>query len=297
MTPPETSISFLSLKIPSDFKSESIEILNQINDKARYPIHDIYGSIPDFLPSSRAAHCLPKIDIAMLGDYLKLCLNQGYTFHYTVNAINGINCSDLKQLDQLLEAGVKRFTVATLDLAKHLKESGIIADISVVANLNTPEQLQHFLQQLDGPVGNVCLPEQLNRNHTALKQFTKTFPDISFELIVNSFCYQNCPHLQDHYRFICTTQANQNDPLESWCTQKKMTAPFDQQLSYISPAQLDHIANLGISKAKLAGRELITDASYDVIAAWASGDYKGNGNKLLLLGTENWYQHFPDWTI
>ena len=292
---PETSA--LQLKIPSDFKISSLEHVHQINQAATYPIYDLYGSVPDFLPSSRADHCLPPVTLKSFSTYLSLCRDYGYTFHYTLNAINGITGQELNHIDLLVKTGVTRFTVATVDLARHLNSLGLRPDISVVANLTNPTVLQRFLDGLNGNVGAVCLPETLNHNDEAIKTFVQTFPDLDFELIVNSFCYQNCPHLQDHYRFICTTQANQNDPLESWCTREKMTAPFDQQLSYISPEQLNHIADLGIRKAKLAGRELIADASYDVIGAWASGYYRGNGNKLLLLGTDNWYQYFPEWTI
>ncbi len=293
---PETP-ALLSLKLPSDFKLESLPLINAINRSATFPIRQLYGSIPYFLPSSRASHCLPTISLSQLAEYLAACRSYGITFNYTLNAITGLDPSDLHHLDKLLNAGVNHFTVATAQLANHLLKLGICPDISVVANLNTPDILRKFLETLDAPVKRICLPEQLNHRHDLLSLMISSFPAISFELIINSFCYQNCPNLLDHYRFICTPEAEQHDPLEFWCTNRKMSRAFAEQLSYIPPDQLCRLQELGIHQAKLAGRELIANACYDIINSWAAGHYQGNGNKLLLLGADNWYQRFPPWNI
>jgi len=73
--------------IPTDFKKETIDKLDQLNhsyDNAK--VIETYGNITlkNFLGSGRSVELLPEIDLTGLHDYVEYSKSKGIDFNYTL---------------------------------------------------------------------------------------------------------------------------------------------------------------------------------------------------------------------
>lgn len=276
-----------TLKIPADFKAANVATLKKINEKAIYPVKEVYGSIPGFTTSARPNHLLPQVGLEKAMEYLERLKDAEIEFDYLLNAPPANLDGDAEfgpQVERLIKLGIKRFTISDPKMVAFLTLRGAKTVVSTVVGIKDQSTLQDFCNDTH-LIHGVCVIEDLNRNIHQFASLTRSFPEIEFETVVNTMCLVNCPVRQLHYSAIPFYKANDLDSYGIFCDKLRLDKPVEfLRTPWLLPEHLQRLQEIGIKKFKLAGREFFGDYSYPFVEAYASGRYEGDLLGILLLG-------------
>lgn len=271
-------------KVPADFSVQSISLLARINEGARYPIREVYGSIPELSASARPSNVLPAVDKSDFGKYVHTLRDCGIEFNYVYN-LPTVRClNEVKSLIALLRNwNVRHITIADQTKVSAFADAGFQVTYSIVRGVKSVHEMKALpcLNELAG----ICLHEDINRNLRVLTELRMARPSIRLEVIVNNLCLLNCPRRGEHYEAIASGQRTESEQFGKACEKTKREHPVEVlRAQWITPKLLPKYEAIGIDVFKIAGRERINPGSYPFIAAYAKAQYDGEFFPLFLLG-------------
>lgn len=290
------------LTVPADFDRNSLLEYARLNGKegVRYPVREVYGSLKcSPFGSGRHAGSLPDCDEAAFRDYVACGRQHGIELNYTFNS-NCLSGRELtpegqKELEEwvrfLAGCGVGRMTVALPPLLDfiHDRFPEIQLYLSVVSGLDSMPKLK-WLADAHALTG-VYLHERLYRDIPSLRAVASYCNSHGVEagVLVNSLCDVNCPYRCYHYNLVSHGAEGEEQPFFWYygteCNLRRIRDPRNVlTLPWIRPDDMDMYAGLGITKFKVAGRDLVRfQADFVRVAEmYNRGSYQGNLFELLM---------------
>jgi hypothetical protein len=157
--------------------------------------------------------------------------------------------------------------------------------ISTIAGITRPRDLEPWL-----PIGidGVVLHHDAGRDFVALKKFVAFVKskarDLEVELLLNESCLHGCRTRNAHYARLAQAKLGYFEGFQQNCNIPKYLDPSLLLSSrWIRPEDVGHYSELGISRFKIAGREMSTPWLGRAVSAYVSGTYQGNLIDLLTM--------------
>lgn len=292
------------LSVPTTYDDTYLDSLIALNIKAnRVRINEIYGSINDApVGTIRPSSTLPKFDFDHFTKHLSRAHAQGIKFNYVMNStvldgseytVEGRN-EIVQFVQKLLTAGVDSFTVTVPFIIRLLKEHfpNIVIMGSICSEIDS---IQRASQYKELGVTSIVPAKDCNRNFTLLKNFVKTFPDVSFKLLATTPCLFRCSDIFYHMNLssIRDNKLQSILPLQKFishtaprCQLKKLEQLVENIKSpWIRPEDLYIYSQIGIKNFKIDGRDKPSEYNLEVITAYMNEKYDGN----LLYLMQNYY--------
>jgi len=281
--------------LPSDFKYETIDAYHQINQNCSdSKIIETYGQMaPETVfGSCRVSKQLPSVDKDQLEKYVSYSLDKGIEFNYVVNAtcmdnddLTSTGYYKIKDFFKLLESiGIKYITLALPSLMEIANY--VIPDVrikaSTVCQINSPEKAG-FYEELG--VKRIVLDEDIYRRFDVLKNIRKIYSG-ELEIIINSFCLNDCPYKMFHYNSFSHTHIEKE--LYSYysgrCRSIHTSGENYMKLNWIRPEDLHYYHEIGINYFKIQGRtNVFSGDPVRVVLAYIKEHYDGDLLELLEL--------------
>lgn len=290
------------LTIPADFDKERLLEYARLNDEGefRYPVREVYGALKcSPFGSGRHAGSLPDCSEMNFREYVACGAQHGIELNYTFNAncLSGreLTPSGQKDLEKwirfLVDCGVRKMTVALPPLLDfiHARFPGIQLYLSVVSGVDSLAKMK-WLADAHVLTG-VYLHERLYRDMPSLRIITDycNSRDLEVGVLVNSLCDVNCPYRCYHYNLVAHGSEGGEQPFLWYygteCNLRRIRDPRNVlNLPWIRPDDMDMYAELGITKFKVVGRDLVRfHADFTrVIQAYNQGHYEGDLFQLFM---------------
>jgi hypothetical protein len=285
--------------IPADFKKSSIDIYSEMNHKySNSQLVEIYGQIikGKIMNSGRISDSIPDISFLELKDYIGYSKEKGINFNYTFNAsclgnyeFTSKGILEVKSfINELMEAGVDTFTVASPILMEIIKEVNDKANIvaSTICEINSANKAV-FYKKLG--VTRIVVDADITRDFNRLSVISNVFGDC-VEIIVNNTCLRNCAYKMFHYNHDshCADNAvykSQISYYPSRCAIQKYEKPENiLKLNWIRPEDLKYYENVGIHYFKIQGRpNVLRGKPTKTLMAYFEQSYDGNLCELLTM--------------
>lgn len=281
--------------LPSDFKNETIDSYFEINmTHEQSKVIEVYGQMaPDsYFGSLRVNSQLPVVDKKSLEKYIKYCLEKKIEFNYIINATtmgnDELTNEGYKKIKKLLELlvdiGVTSVTIALpsiMEIAKFVSP-GLKIKASTVCQINSASKAK-FYDKLG--IKRIVLDEDIYRRFDLLKNIRKAYSG-ELEVIVNSYCSNDCPYKMFHYNAL--SFSNLEKELYPYYSDRCKNEHLDEngyiKLNWIRPEDLHYYNDIGINYFKIQGR---TNVFYgDPVKAllyYINGRYDGDLVSLLEL--------------
>ncbi len=279
--------------MPADFSNETINSYSEINrTNSTSKVVETYGQItsnPDF-GSCRPNGNLPPIDLEKLKSYVEYSNEKGIEFNYVFNPTHMENIELTKTgftkiktfLKSLQAIGVNSITIALPTIMEICKEvcPNLKIKASTICQINSPTKAKHYA---DIGIERIVLDEDIYRNFDILKNIRKMYTG-ELEVIVNSFCLNDCPFKMFHYNAISYSHKNsaQYPFFSTNCHQLHMNAENFMKLNWIRPEDIHYYNDLGINYFKIQGRTNVTTGD-PVKAVKYYMDEKYDGDLVRLL--------------
>jgi collagenase-like PrtC family protease len=279
--------------MPSDFKSETIDEYHEINNRYSHAqIAETYGQLaPDTVfGSCRSPRGLPEVDWACLENYVKYSSDRGIGFNYVINATCMANEELTKSgyqkigdfLKRLESAGVGWVTISLPSLMEIVKYTAPQLKIkaSTVSQINSPLKAK-FYEELG--ISRIVLDEDIHRKFDVLRDIRAVYTG-ELEVIVNSFCVNDCPFKMFHYNSFSHSHTNRDECsyFQSRCHLMHIGAENFLKLNWIRPEELHYYYDLGIRYFKIQGRTNVIDGN-PAKAASCYMDERYEGDLIALL--------------
>lgn len=157
--------------------------------------------------------------------------------------------------------------------------------VSTIASVRCPEDLADWLP-LDPE--SVVLHHDLARDFRRLGELTRfvhsTHSNVEIELIVNESCLPHCEARDAHYAKLSAATPAYREGFQQACNLAKLRRPSTLlSASWVRPEDLAYYAEFGISRFKIAGREMPLAWLDRAFRAYASGKHSGNLVDLLTM--------------
>jgi collagenase-like PrtC family protease len=251
--------------MPSDFKNETIDKYNEINNKYNHSkVIETFGQLaPDTVfGSCRGPKGLPEVDRHRLEDYVKYCNGKGIDFDYVINATcmsnEELTRSGYKKIKDFLEMlegmGVGWVTISLpslMEIAMYISPN-LKIKASTVCQINSPHKAK-FYEELG--IKRIVLDEDIYREFNTLKSIRKVYSG-DLEVIVNSFCVNDCPFKMFHYNSFSHSHTNTDECayFSSRCMNMHIGAENYMKLNWIRPEDIHYYFDTGICYFKVQGR-------------------------------------------
>lgn len=281
--------------MPSDFKNETIDKYCEINNRYHHSkIIETFGQLaPDTVfGSCRYPRGLPEVDIHKLEDYVKYCSEKGIEFNYVINATCMSNeeltkpgYKKVKDFFEMLEGiGIGWVTISLPSLMETAKYAAPNLKIkaSTVCQINSPHKAK-FYEELG--IKRIVLDEDIYREFNTLKSIRKVYTG-DIEIIINSFCVNDCPYKMFHYNSFSHSHTNMDECsyFNSRCQNIHIGAENYMKLNWIRPEDIHYFHDIGINYFKIQGRTNVY--SGDPVKAathYIEENYEGDLINLLEL--------------
>lgn len=251
--------------MPSDFKNETIDKYYEINNKYEYSkIIETFGQLaPDTVfGSCRSPRGLPEVDMHKLEDYVRYCSEKDIEFNYVINATCMSNeeltkpgYKKVKDFFKMLEGiGVGWVTISLpslMEIAKYIAPN-LKIKASTVCQINSPLKAK-FYEEL--AIKRIVLDEDIYRKFNTLRSIRKVYSG-DIEIIINSFCVNDCPFKMFHYNSFSHSHINRDECtyFNSRCNYMHIGAEKYMKLNWIRPEDIHYYNDIGINYFKLQGR-------------------------------------------
>ncbi len=251
--------------MPSDFRNETIDKYYEINCKNdNSKIIETFGQLaPDTVfGSCRSPGGLPEVDLYKLEGYVRYCMEKGIEFNYVINATCMSNeeltkpgYKKVKDFFEMLEGiGVGWVTISLpslMEIAKYIAPN-LKIKASTVCQINSPQKAK-FYEELG--IKRIVLDEDIYREFNTLKSIKKAYSG-DIEIIINSFCVNDCPFKMFHYNSFSHSHANRDECtyFSSRCHHIHIGSENYMKLNWIRPEDIHYYNDIGINYFKLQGR-------------------------------------------
>ncbi|WP_372807327.1 U32 family peptidase [Pontiella sp.] len=285
--------------MPADFKTETLDAYAEINrthDDAR--IAETYGniSVDNQFGSGRTTQHLPPIDLSQLKAYVAHSAKLNIDFNYTINTPYMNNMEFTKEgvaeyrrfLTELYDAGIRSLTLSLpglIEIAAEM-EPGFAIRASVLCNINNANKA---LEMKRRGVERIVVDESITRDFKTLKSIVDVFGD-KVEIIINSFCQQDCSYRIFHYNqiagdSICVANGMGSDFYTHRCALRTHKDPSTlMKAAWIRPEDLKYYSDIGIEYFKIQGRTtVVTGDPLRALQSYIDESYDGNLFELLFL--------------
>lgn len=251
--------------MPSDFKTSTIDKYSEINTLYEHSrISETYGQLTSdhFFGSCRSPKYIPQVDSEALRQYIQYSRDKGIEFNYIINptcmANDDVTSDGRKKfidfLEVLQDMGVNSITLALPSLMEitRIKAPDINIKASTVCQINSAAKAK-FYEDLG--IKRIVIDEDIYRNFTILESIRKVYKG-ALEVIVNSFCLNDCPYKMFHYNsFSHSHEDKKTYPYYSTrCKAIHMEAENFLKLNWIRPEDIKYYTDIGIDYFKLQGR-------------------------------------------
>ncbi len=281
--------------MPSDFKNKTIDEYDEINKKYSHSkIIETFGQLaPDTVfGSCRSPRSLPGVDRCKLENYIRYCKEKGIEFNYVINAtcmsneeLTKSGYQKIKNFFGMLEgmgAGWVTISLPSLmEIAKHVTPS-LKIKASTVCQINSPFKAK-FYEDLG--IKRIVLDEDIYRDFSMLKRIRNIYTG-DLEIIINSFCVNDCPYKMFHYNSFSHSPANRDECsyFSSRCRNLHIRAESYMKLNWIRPEDIHYYDELGISYFKMQGRtNVLTGNPAKAVNQYIEEHYDGDLISLLEL--------------
>lgn len=281
--------------MPSDFKNETIDEYCEINNKYKdSKIIEIYGQLaPDTVfGSCRAPKGLPVVDRSKLENYVKYCNKNGIQFNYVINATcmtnEEISKSGFKRIKDFFEMldgiGISWVTISLpslMEIAKYTAPN-LKIKASTVSQINSPHKAKYY-EKLG--IRRIVLDEDIYRDFNTLKSIRKVYTG-DLEIIVNSFCVNDCPFKMFHYNSFSHSHTNRDECsyFSSRCQHIHIGPENYMKLNWIRPEDIHYYYDIGINYFKIQGRTNVYSGSpAKAVSHYIDEHYEGDLISLLEL--------------
>jgi collagenase-like PrtC family protease len=281
--------------MPADFKSDTIDKYNEINNKYEHSkITETYGqlTIDNIFGSCRSPKDLPVVDTDTLEKYIKHCHDNKIEFNYIINATcmgnDEITKSGFKKLEEFLKTletlGVDWVTISIPPLMEIVKFAAPNLKIkaSTVSLINSPLKAK-FYEELG--IKRIVLDEDIYRKFDILKSIRKVYSG-DLEIIVNSFCVNDCPFKMFHYNSFSHSNVEKDKYpyYTSRCRSIHTGSENYMKLNWIRPEDIHYYHEIGINFFKIQGRtNVYTGDPAKAVTHYIDEQYDGNLISLLEL--------------
>lgn len=285
--------------MPSDFKTETLDEYNERNQKyENSKIIETYGQITVDNPfgSCRNPIDLPQVDGKLLEAYVKHGLDMGIQFNYVINATcmandELTNSGFRKTRDfftMLQDIGVSWVTISLPSLMEIVQYAapGLKIKASTVSLINSPSKAK-FYDELG--ITRIVLDEDIYRRFDILKNIRKAYSG-DLEIIVNSFCVNDCPYKTFHYNSFSHSNAASNTAMKKYpyyntrCNLSHIGAENYMKLNWVRPEDIHYYTDIGINFFKIQGRtNVYTGNPAKAVSHYMEQYYDGDLLSLLEL--------------
>ena len=285
--------------LPSDFKKETIDQYSEINGRYEHSkIIETFGQLaPDSVfGSCRASVYLPVVDRNALEKYVKYSSEKGIEFNYVVNAtcmaneeLTGEGFRKIRDfLTMLGDMGVSWVTISLpslMEIARYVAPD-LKIKASTVCQINSPHKAKFYN---DMGIKRIVLDEDINRRFDILRSIREVYSG-DLEIIVNSFCVNDCPYKMFHYNSFSHSRQDREkyQYFGTRCTNMHLDAGNYLKLNWIRPEDLHFYTGTGINYFKLQGRTNVLDGQpAAAVTHYIEESYEGNLVSLLELFSES----------
>lgn len=251
--------------MPSDFKNETIDEYFEINNKYDHSkIVETFGQLaPDTVfGSCRSPRELPEVDRHKLENYVGYCMEKGIEFNYVINAtcmsneeLTKSGYKKIKDIFEMLEGiGVAWVTISLPSLMEIVQyiAPNLKIKASTVSQINSAHKAK-FYEELG--VKRIVLDEDIYRELDTLKNIRKVYTG-GIEIIINSFCVNDCPFKMFHYNSFSHSHTNKDECsyFNSRCRNIHVGSENYMKLNWIRPEDIHYYYDIGINYFKIQGR-------------------------------------------
>lgn len=283
----------------ADFKKDTIDkyaILNDQYEDAR--VYETYGQVTvgNIFEGGRDATNLPKVDLALLEEYIAYSKMRQIDFNYSLNG----SCMGNKEftaegaeslytyLYDLYRAGVRKLTVALPSVMELVLKSGLEFEIkaSIICDIQNANDARNF--KLLG-ANQLVVSECISRDFKILKEIVDVFTG-PVEVLVNSLCYKDCIYRTFHYNQTAHDSFRQcGNGVKTYynhrCLLKRLEdAANVLRLGWIRPEDMQYYEAIGIHFFKIQGRHTVVQGDpVRAVESFFKRSYDGNLIDLLEL--------------
>lgn len=280
--------------MPSDFKYETIDKYQDLNRRTDAQIIETYGQLTadNKFGSCRSVKDLPPADMILLKKYVEYGNDRGIQFNYILNAtcmgneeLTPDGYAKLKDFFKMLEdIGVSWVTISLpslMEISEYVSPNLKIR-ASTVCQINSPSKAK-FYEELG--VKRIVLDEDIYRRFDILKNIRKAYTG-DIEIIINSFCLNDCPYKMFHYNSLSHSSTDQEKYpyYPGRCGIMHLGAENYMKLNWIRPEDLHYYYDIGINYFKMQGRTNVYSGDpAKAVEYYMDGLYDGNLLNLLEL--------------
>ena len=260
-------------------------------------VSSIFGSRQQqLIGHGRAPADVPHVEDCDIVRHAKVAHDHGIQFIYLLNGrCDHLDFDDYNVKQQFLadlewiveEVHSDCVIVADLRVARLVRSqyAALPIRVSTIAGITRPRDLEPWL-----PIGidGVVLHHDAGRDFAALKKiadFVKTKAhDLEVELLLNESCLHGCRTRNAHYARLAQAKLGYIEGFQQNCNIPKYLDPSLLLSSrWIRPEDVGRYCELGISRFKIAGREMSTSWLGRAVSAYVAGTYQGNLIDLLTM--------------
>jgi collagenase-like PrtC family protease len=278
------------LCVPCSFVPGELENLAALRQGDSAYVLEVYGALnPAPHGTGRASRTLPLVTPVLLRETVATARRFNINFNYTLNSAadprRDFSAVDRRQtatlVDNLLDLGIKHFTVASPALIQFLAQEFPEAEIcaSAILRIDSPGKAKFFE---DLGAKRLILFEDINRDFRTLR-FIARACSAALEVMVNTPCSYGCPIREFHYstQGVAGELGADADIAAGWflrCNHWKLDRPEEllRAPGLVRPEDLDHYQARGIGHFKLVGREAAFTNTLQVAKAYIHGNWDGN---------------------
>lgn len=248
---------------------------------SRRRIDEVFGALSSGpVPSARPQSRLPNLSFAEFARHVRLLADADIFFNYLLNTAwippdSQSRVELTRFVQQLVDCGIRRFTVGTPELAALLRARFVDVHLTLSITYGT-----NSLDQIDRVAG--CGIDAVyfdgvtvNRDFELLRLLVKASP-YEPRLYANLSCISGCPVVRQHYQLFARqherSTARRNDAFFAGCSAVKLADPVEWlQMPWIRPEDVSIYADEGVLHFKLADRLAATPILIRIAEAYLTG--------------------------
>jgi collagenase-like PrtC family protease len=300
--------------VATNFDPKVVEAISKVNQE--HSFISVFGKLKkDIIGGGRSSITLPKLSLADLQAYIRLCHHHGLKFNYLLNPlclgnrefVRKEHYQILKFLDRLVAADTDNVTINSPYLCELIKKQYPQLKITIghFAYVFSIRQIKYWVEL---GADEITLQHFINRNFILLEemlQYTKK-SGIALRIIGNNFCLHDCPYSIYHASGLSHSSDRKQKFNQLYidyniirCNTAKMKDPVQMLTSnWVRPEDVKYYEQLCEKTGnhnfyiKLVDRAKTTEFLKRVINAYASQSYNGNLVDILNWGiTANIYRY------
>lgn len=285
--------------VPADFKTKTIDKYYVLNNE--YPesrVIETYGNITVGynLGSGRIISTLPEIDLTSLKEYVKYSRRKNINFNYTLNSSTLHNKEFTKEglseiiayLKMLKKIGIDSLTISLPSLIEIVKSLDLDFNIKASAICQiTNANIAHEYKSMG--CDRIVVDESVYRNFTTLKRIKESFGG-NVELIVNAFCFIDCPVRRFHYdqttddSVRISSEESTNYYYHRCILRRNKEIRNIIKMAWIRPEDIKYYRDIGINNFKIQGRQLAKEGDISkVVESYFQESFDGDLMDLMMV--------------